>query len=540
MDMTMADATDPIEMVTVSDENIAVEEQLSRKNGGWVISFTLTSKRQSPVATRISVPMPDEPDRQDVGFHPRHEPQTWGIRDGVLTFEDTVPAEEPLQILLGIVLVEDEDVSLSLSEPSIELSQPIESTDDEEIFAEEKPIFRSNSVGVADDADGAAPTGSPTSHDGPLDPDQSGESATAPDESDVASQPESSASADRERSLEETFDLDRLSEVSEEIHEQSTEDMINDDARSPDTESDTPEERPFGGFESTPEATEGAAVDGSTEFSSSTERSVTVDSDDDILSKLVDQLESADAEDDDVETLREYLMPESQKSMDVRMQHIQSRMDDLAAYTEALEGLIDEHGTATEFMSKMESDIDDVSTEIEAVRSETTTAETERQEIRDRLSGVESTIEEVDDDLRARLDNLYEELDSIRESIEEQENQVQNLRETVYDHAEELDTLQEHQDELDQLDDRIESTSDQLEDHRDALDQRLSTLSNQVNELQNTFEADLDSLQDEVESLTEMRSVFAQAFAEQDFEDAMDEPDEELSEDPSKDDEEAE
>lgn len=510
--MTMAGTTDPIEMLTVSDENIAVEEQLSRKNGGWVISFTLTSKREHSMAVRISVPMPDEPTRQDVGFHPRHEPQTWGIRDGILTFEDTVPADEPLQILLGIVLTED--VTLSLSEPTIDLSQPIESGEDEESRSEESPIFRSNSVGVADEA--SAPSEPAPSTDGPDGGPDSDDSAADLDEAGESSDTQPAPSADEGPSLEDAFDLDHLSEISEEIEVPPADDASVDSEASPDTGSPSQEDDIFGDFQSATADEEEATVDTAEEPTSSAEPAPEAGSADDVLSMLIEQLESSDPDDDEVKALREQLIPESQKSVDVRMQHIQSRMDDLAAYTGALEGLINKHGTASEFMSEIESELDDVSAEIEAVRSETAAADNDRQAIRDRLSGVESTVEEVDDDLRARLDNMYEELDSIRESVEDQDEQVQALRETVYDHDEELETL----------DDRIESTENQLEDHRDALDQRLSTLSNQISDLQDTFESDLGRLQDEVESLSEMRSVFAQAFAGQGLEGTMSEEDE--------------
>lgn len=503
--MTMAGTTDPIEMVTVSDENVAVEEQLSRKNGGWVISFTLTSKQERPIAVRISVPMPDEPTRQDVGFHPRHEPQTWGIRDGILTFEDTVPSDEPLQILLGIVLVED--VTLSLSEPTIDLSQPIESAEDEEVLSEEAPLFRSNSVDVADEP--SAPSGPAPTNDGTVDQRDSDDAAEFDDDG-VTSDSQAAPSMDEGPSLEEAFDLDHLDEISEGIEELPADDLGVDSEASPGTESSSPEDDAFGDFESAT-VDEEATVDTAEEPTLSAEQAPESGSADDVLSTLIEQLESSDPEDDEVKALREQLLPESQKSVDVRLQHIQSRMDDLAAYTEALEGLINKHGTASEFMSKIETELDDVSAEIEAVRSETAAADNDRQEIRNRLSGIESSVEEVDDDLRARLDNMYEELDSIRESVEHQDEQVQSLRETVSDNDEELENL----------DDRIESTETKLEDHRDALDQRLSTLSNQLDELQNAYESDLGRLQDEVESLSEMRSVFAQAFAGQGLEGAV-------------------
>lgn len=514
--MTMEGTTEPLEMLTVSDENVAVEEELARKNGGWVISFTLTSQCGSPVAVRISVPMPDEPARQDVGFHPRHEPESWGLRDGILSFEDTVPADEPLQILLGIVLVGDEDVTLSLSEPSIELSQAMDSAEDGE-DAEKAPIFRSSSmrdVGQSS-VDSDASTESATT-DSSIQSD-SGESTSAAESGsqsggDIFQSPDAEpAEASDETSPVSGINMDKLNEISNEIRtEQEAEDFQT--GQEPELDEEDSDDGPSDGFLA-PYAKNPQDVEVSEDSEPAEKEASPVSDTEDILSTLVERLESADPDDDDIETIRKHLVPESQKATAVRLQHVQSRMDDLAAYTEALEDLINEHGTASDFMSKVEENIDDVRSQVTSIQNEFDSAETERNELRERVDGVESSIEELDDDLRGRTENISEELESMREKMDSRDGKVRNLRESVHD----------HDDELESLSGRVRSTEDQLEDHRDALDQRLSTLSNQMSEIQRTLESDYGELQEEVESLSEMREVFAQAFAGQDIADEMNE-----------------
>lgn len=302
------------------------------------------------------------------------------------------------------------------------------------------------------------------------------------------------------------IDLESLKEVSEEIHgkqEAETEDgteLASDDVTDRDDE-------PSDGFLSPyTEEPESVQEDEDTEPAGRIDSSV--DEDEDILARLVDRLEGAHPDDEDLEVIREHLIPESQRATDVRLQHIQSRMDDLDAYTEALEDLINEHGTASEFMTKVDEDIEDVRSQVKSLRRELDSAETERDELNDRVSEVDSTIEEVEDDLRGRTENIYEELDSMRDTIDSREGKIKNLREAVHD----------HDDELESLSGRVSTTEDQMEDHRDALDQRLSTLSDQMSEIQRTLESDYNELQEEVESLSEMRNVFARAFADQTLE----------------------
>lgn len=457
--MTVEGTTEPIEMLTVSAENIAVQEELTQKNGGWAISFTLTSKCDQSVAVRISVPMPDEPAQQDVGFHPKHEPEAWRIRDGILTFEDRVPPEEPLVIMLGIVLVDDEDVSLSLSEPTIELSQPVESEEEVDFMSKEAPIFRSNSIGSTEqgsdsiaDRLGAEPQ----------------ESVDEPDQAVESREPAADVDAEGYEGV-------------------GTADSVEDVGPS-ETDADPAQ---------------------------SSDSVTTADSTGDLLTELVEQLESAEPDAEPIAALRRLLVPDRQKAMDVRLQHVQSRMDELAAYTGALEGLINKHGTASEFMAEMEEALDRVTSDIEAVRESVDDADADRHALHGQLEDVESAVE----GLRARTEHINEDLDSIRATIESQEETVRSLRESVAGHDEAVESLTE----------RVEAAEDGIEDHRDALDQRLSTLSNQVVDIQKTVEPDLDRIQDEVQSLSEMRDVFAKAFARAGSEE-MDDVDEDEAE----------
>lgn len=515
----MEGTTEPIEMLTVSDDNVVVEEELTQRNGGWVISFTLTSKCERPVAVRVSVPMPDEPARQDVGFHPKHEPESWGLRNGILSFEDTVPVDEPLQILLGIVLVEDDDVTLSLSEPSIELSQPMDSDEDRE-KKEKAPIFRSSSV--SDDDEGMVDIEEPAARD-TTDP-FSDSAMEAP--SDTA---ETEPSLDDEISFDQMvtdteeaetsaegsdfsgLDIDKLREISEQVNNRQAADAEGGfEPESQEDELPSDDEEPSDGFFSQ-DADDAGPVETSENSGAVSPDETSVEATEDLLERLVERLESTDPDDEVIEVLRAHLIPESQRATDVRLKHIQSRMDDLAAYTEALEGLINEHGTASDFMAKVDDDIDDVRSQVKSLRREMDSAETEREDIREQVSEVDSTIEEVDEDLRGRTENIYGELDDMRDTIESREGKIRNLRESVNDHDDEFESLSS----------RVSTTEDQLEDHRDALDQRLSTLSNQVSEVQRTLESDYAELQEEVESLSEMREVFSRAFAGQNLDEDL-------------------
>lgn len=513
--MPMEDPSEPIEILTVSDDSIVLEEQLNRKDEGWVISFTITAQVDRPVAVRIAVPMPSQDAPLDTGFHPRHEPHSWELSEGILTFEDTVPADEPLQILLGIVILDDHSADLTLAEPTIESSQTLDAAEEAEAIQPGTPIFRSSSI-VSDE------------------------------DFDFGGEPIEEGSV---------FDSSGGQEESPAMVGDSVEGAAFDGS----VETDAPVDDGTAGFDESPEATDGAE-DSSTDWidpdklqvastddagaSSAEEEDDGLDGeagsiDDraggsgpsgDVLSTLLEQLEAADSDDDVVVKLREHLEVESPKSIDVRLQHIQSRMDNLSAYTEALEGFINEHGTASEVVTDIQSELDRLESQVNDVQDDVAAAEADRAEVRDGLNRVESSMDDLGEDLRTRIDNIYDDLDSIRVTVNDRESVVESIQESIDTHDAALD---DHDNELETLDTRLEESRDNLtanlasladevdtlddrfESHRVTTQDRLSDLAGEVEDLRQSYEADLDKLREEVDHLAEMRDIFARAFADE-------------------------
>lgn len=518
----MKGSADPLEMLTVSDENVAVEEQLSRKNDGWVISLSITSKVDEPVGIKVALPLPSEPAILETGFHPKHEPHSWEIQDDVLVFEDTVPSDEPLVILLGIVLIGDEDVSLSLTEPTIELSQVIDSAPTGDSMSDEAPIFRSSSASAptaqepsAKDSDaGTEPTvaDSAGADDGSI----FGSSPNEPSTESTTADSEVSGSSGQ--SIDETFDTKKLAEAAERLDE--AEPVDDSDGVSGEQEG---EEQSFDEFLSPLDEESIGSSGADTDPSSPDEASANDDSVD-VLTALVEQLDSADPDREAVDALREHLAPESSKAIEVRLQHIQSRMDNLAAYTDALEGFINEHGTASEFMSEIQGGLAEVKTDVDDIKSETESASTARGVLKNRLDVVESSLADLDDDLHSRTENIYDDLDSIHTTLDEHDEEFAEFDESLATIDDEFESVREMiattendlQSKLTTIEQDVATTSDELESHRDSIDRRLSELTDELGEVRQTFQSDLRALENEVEDLAEMRDVFSQAFAKKD------------------------
>lgn len=134
--------------------------------------------------------------------------------------------------------------------------------------------------------------------------------------------------------------------------------------------------------------------------------SVSVRADDsDLLSSLTAEIEAADPDDPAVSELRDALgIDLTRATVEARIEHLQSAVADLEAYTGALEAFLDENGDAQRLL-------DDLHDEYEETTS--------------RLDDVESLAEEANESADSLDDRLDSEVDEIRAEIERIESDIE-------------------------------------------------------------------------------------------------------------------
>ncbi|MDX1745202.1 MAG: hypothetical protein R3324_04630, partial [Halobacteriales archaeon] len=141
-----------------------------------------------------------------------------------------------------------------------------------------------------------------------------------------------------------------------------------------------------------------------------------------VVSALVTELQDGSVDEGKLVALRQELGLIRSTGDEVRIDHLESRMSEFAAYTDALRAVIDEHGTAEQFVSQMED-------RIEALRADLTAVESE-------LSATRETVARVDDcvgTLAADFDSLEErteaELEAIREGLDARDEETEETAE---------------------------------------------------------------------------------------------------------------
>ena len=223
-----------------------------------------------------------------------------------------------------------------------------------------------------------------------------------------------------------------------------------------------------------------------------------------VAAVLADGIKAGRVSDSDLEVIRDALGADedASNSLEVRIDHLQSEVADLKAYSDALEEFIDENGEARTLMRDLRETIEEVQGDVAGVESEVDSVSNEMSEttgrveelgeevsrLDDEVEGVGSEVEEVSSD----VEEVGTDVERIESSVSGVEKRVEELDATVADVDEELSSLRE---EMDDVRGEVDDVRDELPEGRiEAMDDRI------------------EELEAELEELAEMRQRMASVF----------------------------
>jgi uncharacterized coiled-coil DUF342 family protein len=216
-----------------------------------------------------------------------------------------------------------------------------------------------------------------------------------------------------------------------------------------------------------------------------------------IASMLAESIRAGQVSDSDMEVLRDALGNGGggSKSLEVRIDHLQSEVADLKAYSDALEEFIDENGEARtlvrelrETIEGLEGDVSEVESSMESVSGEVTEATERIDDLGEDVSRIDEEVDRVGTD----VDEVGSEVADVEESLSSVEERMDELDGSISDVDEELSAVR---DEIDDVRGEVDGVRDEIPEGRiDAIDERM------------------DELQDELEELAEMRKRMASVF----------------------------
>jgi len=378
----MADA-EPDELVIESNDGVSVEKSFEPDDFPVpAIAFSIRSERDGEVSLRLVDTIPEDVPPEDIGFHPEYGAEFWETDGDTIVFSRDFEPREEFTTVYGLRDKDVDDIQRFLTEPRLESVVPAgEPEDSGEVVRD-----------VIDDASG-------------------------PDEDPVGDDLESAvtqveaADVDLD-SDEESTDLDI------DLPEPDAEGEVGPEADSANESGDTA----ASGTEEVSEESSGAPA-------------VTEDS---LVASLAAELRSGEVADEDVEALEDALGVSEEGSTEARIEHLQSQVADLEAYTDALEAFLDEEGDAqtvirelreefdeaTERLDDVDAEIDELWTAIDEAVAEAADVAEEAETIREDVEELES---EVDGEVAGRVDDLVTKV----EGLEDELSGVKELRDRL-------------------------------------------------------------------------------------------------------------
>ena len=520
----MSQEFDADSTLTVTEGDVTVEKSYAEDEFPVpAIRFRLVSAAEETTTVQLVDEIPEAFPMESVGFHPDYESDNWtAYKDHRVEFSRALDPGEEVITVYGVRLDDDDDPADFLHPPSLDdraVGDDVGPDGIDDILGHDDNVVREVLSGERDslpgldsaDADdpaipldAAAPAVAETDdsldESGPVDADaETPVDAAAPDPLDA---PETSDATDpTPRSVDDDLRHAVTRHDAAETAEADESAAPLDDSGAESDDGPTTDDEPDAGVPSTgakgPDIPADPLADESTPATDTEdgETPVTADADDEtrdaapetpdaadadddaaaldapasltaapgsVVAALAAEIESGEVREEDVDRLREALAPGLPRSTDLRISKLQSKVEDLSAYSDALAEFIDDNGTGSELIEALDAELDDVQSELDALHGRLSGVEDEQGEVRDAVDAASDRVEEavdradaVDDkvaavegrvasnadrigtvaadaaDAEERVDSLDTELGDVREDIASLDADVVSLGEDV-------------------------------------------------------------------------------------------------------------
>ena len=378
------------EPLTTTHDGVTVEKRYEPDDFPVpAIAFTITSERDEAVTVRLSDTVPEDTPTEDIGFHPSYGAEQWDVEGDAIVFTREFEPHEEFVTVYGLRGKDATDPERFLTEPELSSVDAVEgdSGDDVGSDLDDGPTAESSADEDAGaDVDEPAATESDAGADVDADP-------------EVSEGPEATADED-----DPSLDID-LPGPDDAVADDPAETEIDDDA--------------------------GAASD-----SGASASAPATDGDETLAATLAEEISEGRVDDADLAELRDALGVTAEDSTNARIEHLQTTVADLEAYTDAIEEFLDEEGDAQAVLRDVRNNyqstvdrFDDLAADIDEVRDDLAAdiddvradlaADTE--DLRDDLAMVEddlgADVEDLRDDLAAAEDDLAADVEDLRNDL---------------------------------------------------------------------------------------------------------------------------
>jgi len=463
---------------TVSADGIAVEKHVDTsrfKTPAVVLELSSSADRDTTMT--VTEPIPGEFAIEDIGFHPEFGGEHWSIDGREIVFEREIAPGEEYTTVYGVRDVTEEEIETFLD---TRMSLATDRGDETEVDAAGEDL---DGVEAASDIEGAGgEEGDPVEdlleedEDGAVREVIAGERDSLPGSEAEADTVETEATAAGTTgtgvaaSEEEDAPPEPVADDDEELPERTADDGDDEGADEKTTAGDERHEEAkrdkAGGYRTLPGS---------------------------VAEALAAEVRDGTIEAEHERVLREaFAEPpeEASGSVDARIEHLQTQVADLSAYTDELERFLDEHGGGDGALADVEGRLAEVAETVDELKAGVDALEAETDDLGSNVADLESGLEETEADVDA-LEDRAEEAEARLDDAETGIDDLRYLEEDVMELEERTGDLPE-----------LEETIEELQEERvDDIDDRLGELSETI-----------DTLESEMEEMKAFRDRLSSAF----------------------------
>jgi len=400
------------------------------------IAFEIESLADEPIRIRLVDDIPESFPMEGVGFHPDHEGDNWtAYRDNRVAYERTLDPGESVLTVYGIRIDDPEEADDFLGDPEIELIEHGEAAATGDVLGRETTQVVRDALSGDESSDlGDLEAGS-LLDDAPAPRDRNADAVSvtgARDESVTAVDVDESPDAD-ETVAESTDDAVDADDADDDDAADAVPSGAAAEALDPRAGDDVTGEEPDRETETEADAAGGVGAAASPVES--------------VAATLAAEIRAGTVDDDDLAVLQEAFEGEVPTSVDVRVGRLQSQIEDLLAYRDALADFLDENGTAEEVVGEVNEELHALTDRVDSLEASLAEADDDRAAIREEVSSLTDRVDGVGD----RIGTIEADLDGVQstaETLEERFDAVEELESDVEDIEAELDDLRDFRDRL--------------------------------------------------------------------------------------------
>jgi archaellum component FlaC len=396
------------------------------------IAFEVESLADEPIRIRLVDDIPESFPMEGVGFHPDYEGDNWtAYRDNRVAYERTLDPGESVLTVYGIRIDDPNEADDFLDDPEIELIEHGEAAATGDVLGRETTQVVRDALSGDESSDlGDLEAGSLLDEDDtPAPRDRNPDAVSV-----VGPRDESVTPIDTD-----SDDEDADDDAPDAVPSAAAADALDprsgaDDGAAAELE---PEPEPDPDSEDGTGTTDDAGAAGSSTPAPS----------DSIAATLAAEIRAGTVDDDDLAVLQEAFGGEVPTSVDVRVGRLQSQIEDLLAYRDALADFLDENGTAEEVVGEVSEELHDLTDRVDSLEASLAEADDDRAAIREEVSSLTDRVGDVDDRI-GTVETELDDLQSTAETLDERLDAVEELESDIEDIEAELDDLRDFRDRL--------------------------------------------------------------------------------------------